>query len=274
MSLNKQGEGKIEWTDFTWNPIQGCMHDCHWQMNDGTVAECYAKTIARKFQSNSFMRDGFEKIYWNPDRLMEPLGKKAPSKLFLDSLSDLMGKDVPEEYIHKVLAVTELADWHVFQLLTKYAPRLAQFHFPSNVWVGVSSPPDMMFGNMLTEEQKERYLRKALTALQEKAASGNITWMSFEPLSQDWARVLVEYPDAIQWAVIGAASKGSQHYAPNEKHVSNLVEVLDGWNLPVFYKGNLRSLPWARSNWRAEFPIVNKSSELSARQLTNVTPQG
>ncbi len=54
--MNKQGNesdksGGIEWTHVfgpgtgvTWNPIGGCRHGCVWEMPDGSVAECYAKS--------------------------------------------------------------------------------------------------------------------------------------------------------------------------------------------------------------------------------------
>jgi protein gp37 len=36
----------IEWTQYTWNPIAGCLHGCAWTMPDGAVANCYAEDVA------------------------------------------------------------------------------------------------------------------------------------------------------------------------------------------------------------------------------------
>lgn len=78
--------------------------------------------------------------------------------------------------------------------------------------------------------------------------------MSFEPLSQNWSSIVAEYRDSLRWAVIGAASNGRTYYPPEEAHVRALIEVLDDHNVPVFFKGNLRPLPWAVANWRDDFP--------------------
>ena len=44
---NPQSRG-ISWTDFTWNPVRGCLHECQWRMPDGEIAICYAKLVAEK----------------------------------------------------------------------------------------------------------------------------------------------------------------------------------------------------------------------------------
>ena len=54
MSLNKQGKGKIEWTDFTWNPVGGCRHACRWKMPDGTIARCYAESFVEQNRKPGF----------------------------------------------------------------------------------------------------------------------------------------------------------------------------------------------------------------------------
>ncbi len=248
--MNKQGPNGIEWTNYTWNPIGGCKHHCRWQMPDGTIAICYAEAVAEGVARNAYQQ-GFEHHYWNPQRLEEPLKVKEPSKIFLDSMSDLMGVWAPENQIKSVLSVCRRADWHTFQLLTKNAPRLLKFDWPSNVWVGVSSAPDFMLNRELSQQQKERYMHKALSTL--TRIDEAITWMSFEPLSWDVSGIVAEYPGAIQWAVIGAASNGKKKYQPDPKHVQNLLDVLAIQEVPAFFKGNL---DWHL--WREDFPQVEQ----------------
>ena len=63
--MNRQKLPKgIEWTrirdadvyserpGYTWNPTGGCHHGCTWQMPDGSITECYAKTIAERFTTS------------------------------------------------------------------------------------------------------------------------------------------------------------------------------------------------------------------------------
>lgn len=261
--MNIQGHSGIEWTKtvlpdgsvrygFTWNPVAGCKHQCRWRMPDGTIARCYAEAVAEGVAMSAYPQ-GFEHHYWNPHRLNEPLKVKEPSKIFIDSMSDLMGTWVPEDQINSVLSVCRRADWHIFQLLTKNAPRLLKFEWPRNVWVGVSSAPDFMLGQELSQQQKERYMHKALTVLQNLRTSPHqpslVTWMSFEPLSWDMAPIVAQYPGILRWAVIGAASNGPKKYQPNPKHVERLLDVLDDQGVPIFFKGNLEWQPW-----REEFP--------------------
>lgn len=263
MTLNEQlPPNAIEWTrirnpdgttrrGFTWNPIAGCLHDCEWIVN-GQRAECYAKTVAEKFSAP--YPNGFAHYYWHPKRLDEPKKLLEGAGIFNDSMSDLMGNWVLEEHIDAIFAVMNETPQHIYQSLTKNAPRYLKFkgEIPGNMWMGVSSPPDHMLKIDLSRQQKERYLHRALETL--SRFENHVTWMSFEPLSLDWAHVVKQYPKALKWAVIGAASHGRNYYPPEEAHVRNLIEVLDAQNVPVFFKGNLRSLPWAAANWREFFP--------------------
>jgi protein gp37 len=252
--MNKQGPTGIEWTDYTWNPVGGCQHGCRWNMPDGSVAVCYAETTAQGVASHSYA-EGFEHHYWSPLRLDEPLRLKQSSRIFLDSMSDLMGAWVPDEQIRAVLDIVRRANWHQFQLLTKNAPRLLKFtdEFPPNLWVGCSLPPSVMFGKPLSPTQQARMWDRILGVLYR--LNSPVRWVSFEPLSFDVALNIYaggyaeDFP--LEWAVIGAASNGRQYFQPDPKHVTELLRVLDHLSVPVFFKGNL---DW--SSWRAEFPTV------------------
>jgi protein gp37 len=264
--MNEQKPPKgIEWTrirhldgtirrGFTWNPIAGCLHDCEWNIA-GQRAECYAKTIAEKF--TAAYPEGFATYYWHEKRLREPLALAEPAGIFPDSMSDLFANWVHHEHLSLILDVMRQAHWHIFQSLTKNTVGYKNVdNLPLNLWLGISSPPDHMFKKELSDRQKQAYLHTALKTLQNLAQQGYVTWMSFEPLSQDWADIVSQYPGAIQWAVIGAASNGRTYYPPEEQHVRNLLDVLNIEQVPVFYKGNMKSLPYARQNWRVEFPEI------------------
>ena len=257
--MNKQGSkdnprGGIEWTHvfgdgtgYTWNPVSGCEHDCQWTMPDGQIAGCYAKAVAEKLRSDKFFPHGFEQITFHPERLKEPGKKKDPSGIFLDSMSDLMGANVLVEYIVKVLDIVRSNPQHVFQLLTKNAPRLLKFKdlFPSNLWVGVSTPPDFMFGKPLSRQQQEAMLRTTLGVL--ASLDSPVRWLSAEPLSWDISPVLSDYPGAINWIVVGAASDGPRYFPPNETDLVNVLAETARQNIPIFFKGNMKSAPLIQS---------------------------
>ena len=242
---------KIEWTDYTFNPIGGCFHACQWQMPDGAIANCYAEDVAERVAQAAYP-EGFEHHYWKPQLLQQPLGVMEPSRIFVGSMADLFGHWVPDEQIQAVLDVCRQAHWHTFQLLTKNPVRVKNFDLPSNVWIGASSPPDFMWNKPLSSAQQTALFERTFESL--KMTKATVRWISFEPLSQDWAWLVDYYGEDIGWAVIGAASNGRDLYSPDERHVRHLIDVLDDYEIPVFFKGNMRSLPWAVENWREEFP--------------------
>lgn len=262
MTMNEQyAPGGIEWvrireinTDgqivtrrgFTWNPTGGCLHGCTWQMPDGSVTQCYAKTVAEKF-TRPFPQ-GFETHYWRGGKtLTDPLRQPSPSGIFVGSMADLFGHWVPADQIQQVLDVMRRADWHIFQTLSKNPTRLTEFGaFPRNVWVGVSLPA----------RRSATGAARALAAYLRKLEEVNavVRFMSIEPLWFDAAPVFRQHLKAyghlpMEWAIIGAASNGRKLYQPLPEWVAGLHNILDEQRIPIFHKGNLK---W--HDHREDFP--------------------
>lgn len=261
--LKKVHADGTETQGYTVNPIAGCYHGCGWdspQSNQQII--CYAKRTAEGAASTAYPH-GFAHHYWYPARLQEMIRLKVSSRIFVGSMADVCGTWVEDNQIAAILETSRAAWWHDILILTKNAPRLLRLPatVASNVQLGVSSPPDYMAGRngtfKLTTVQKERYLRRALETLTEVARTYNIiTWMSFEPLTADIAAIVADYPQALRWAVIGAASDNTgRFHLPRPEHVTNLLAVLHRHNVPVFFKGNLKGSPAARP-WREEYPTV------------------
>ena len=244
----KNGNG-IGWTDYTFNPIAGCFHGCRWTMPDGSEANCYADDVASGIASLAYP-EGFRNHYWKPEKLHEPFDLPRPSKIFLGSMADVMGNWVEEEQIEQVLKTCGEASQHTFQLLTKNAPRLLKFAFPPNVWVGVSIPPTFFSGHQLTMDQQRRMFEKSLQVLEQVKAT--VRWMSLEPLSWDVAPLMSGHP--LQWAVVGAASRGRTFYQPKPEWVSDLLHIFDGGGTPMYMKSNLAWEPR-----RTDFPKHKKA---------------
>ena len=256
----------IQWTDYTWNPIGGCKHACRWVMPDGTIAICYSETTSITFPRT--YAEGFEHHYWRPHMLQDPVNHLEPARIFLDSMSDLMGAWVPEVQIKQVLDVCRNAPWHDFQLLTKNPGRLTKFDFPENLWVGVSSPPDFMKGNRLSIGQQEQMLAKSLRVLADIEVP--VRWMSIEPLSWKVSKIISDHAP-LSWAVIGAATNGRKVYQPLSQHVADLLEVFDKQHVPVFFKGNLWGNP-AAEPWREYFPNFEASPYMAMRLDAHAVP--
>jgi len=253
----------IEYVDETQNADGGCMHDCQWEMPDGTIASCYAGNLAEHGVAKAGYPHGFRHHYWRPHELKKLGAGKIPRLIFANSMSDLFATNVPTEHVHAVLDAMRAAPHHTYLTLTKAAPQLLKYadRLPSNLWVGVSSPPDFFKGKRLTRPQQQAMLRKSLEVLAEvKVKTGNIVWMSAEPVSWDLTAVVgKDHP--LDWCVIGAASHGRKHYQPDPDHVVRLLKVFDASSTPVFFKGNIAALfeghdfkDDSLNRWREDYP--------------------
>jgi protein gp37 len=113
----------IEWTGETWNPLTGCD-----RISPG-CEKCYALTLAARLKAMGqakYQNDGDPRtsgpgfaLTLHPDTLDIPLHWKAPRRVFVNSMSDLFHKDVPDQFIDQVFAVMALTQQHTFQVLTK-----------------------------------------------------------------------------------------------------------------------------------------------------------
>src|ERR1700680_1474785 len=112
-------QSQIEWTDATWNPVRGCT-----KVSPG-CDHCYAETFAERFRGvpGHPYEQGFD-LRLVPEKLAEPLRWKTPKMIFVNSMSDLFHKDVPDAYVLATVRVMQLANWHTYQVLTKRSERL------------------------------------------------------------------------------------------------------------------------------------------------------
>lgn len=116
------GKSSIEWTGETWNPVRGCV-----KVSPG-CKHCYAETFAERWRGvkGSAYEQGFDPMLV-PHKLSEPLTWRKPCTVFVNSMSDLFGEFVPDEYIAAVFGVMASSGWHTYQVLTKRAGRMSEF---------------------------------------------------------------------------------------------------------------------------------------------------
>ena len=126
---------KIDWCDYVWNPVTGCT-----KVSEG-CRNCYAERHAKRFWGDRKFTD----VKCHEDRLGFPQTIKKPSWIFVNSMSDLFHKDVPDSFIHNVMGKMLAKPQHIFIILTKRPDRMKLFieYFPyfgglKNVIYGVS----------------------------------------------------------------------------------------------------------------------------------------
>jgi protein gp37 len=153
---------------------------------------CYAERLAERLRAmgNPRYKNGFT-VTLHPDQLDLPLRWREPRQIFVNSMSDLFHEAVPEEYIRRAFDVMVEARWHVFQVLTKRARRLAdlapRLPWPSNVWQGVSV-------------ENARYVSRVNDLVKVKAA---VRFLSVEPLLGPITQLPL---DGIDWVIVGGES--------------------------------------------------------------------
>src|SRR6266568_1083972 len=113
------GKTSIEWSEYTWNPATGCD-----EVSPG-CDHCYAKRFAERFRgvSGSPYEQGFDLKLW-PARMALPVTWKHPRRIFVNSMSDLFHKDIPDDFILQVFNTMISANHHIYQILTKRPSRL------------------------------------------------------------------------------------------------------------------------------------------------------
>lgn len=206
----------IEWTDRTWNPATGCN-----KVSPGCKF-CYAETITKRFRSN--FENGFS-FTLHPGRLEEPLRWRKPSRIFVNSMSDLFHEDMPIGFLHAVFEVMERAPHHVFQVLTKRDQRLVELSeslpWPPNVWVGVSIESQAY-------EHRIDSLRKV---------PAEVRFLSCEPLLGPLELDL----SGIDWVITGGES-GPKHRPVNPDWVRAIRDACQVAGVAFFHKqwGGLR----------------------------------
>lgn len=195
-------KSKIEWCDRVWNPVTGCTRvspgcdNCYairqshrftgvnGSKFEGVTALYSLQDKAKRLPQSDWEKkvDWTGKVRCHEDLLDMPRRWTKPSRVFVNSMSDLFHDDVPEEFIAKMWYRMAVTDKHVYMILTKrplkmkvilnselFKLRLSQANidFPlKNVWLGVSCE------NQAMADQRIPHLLKTPAA---------VRFVSYEP---------------------------------------------------------------------------------------------
>ena len=131
LGINMQ-KTNIPWCTHTWNPAIGCSLPL---VSEGCL-KCYARKLHngrhKAYLEGKKLPEQYAKPYEEVqllhNRLDEPLKCRAENaKIFVGSMTDLFGPEVPFEFIDKVFAIMALCPQHTFQCLTKRIDRALDF---------------------------------------------------------------------------------------------------------------------------------------------------
>lgn len=250
-------ETSIEWTDKVWNPTRGCS-----RVSTG-CENCYAERMAARFSGPGLPFEGLAtrgkngprwtgKVRLVEDNLPDPLRWKTPSRIFVNSVSDLFHDEIPFEYIAAVFGVMAACPRHTFQVLTKRPERMVEFFRWVESQAGV--PPtafvEIMAANLCDVDQLNppwplpnvwlgvsvethglAYDRIPLL-MQTPAA---VRFLSCEPLLSP----LMIHPSlatgSIHWVIAGGESGPGARECPVSR-IRSLVRQCELAGVPVFVK--------------------------------------
>ena len=263
------GLSNIEWTDATWNPVTGCS-----KVSAG-CKNCYAEALFPR----AYGKRKFTDVQVHPERLDWPLkwrGSPAakaegrPSRIFVNSMSDLFHEDVPAEFIADVFNIMvsvpltcrkrecehedpdcfAVEPPHMFQVLTKRPERMLRFlsgdleRMVGEHWAG-DSPLSLQFEcgprfpnvwlGVSVEDQQTADERIPIL-LQTPAA---VRWVSYEPAlgPVDFSPYLrLATPDSrLQWLVAGGES-GPRARPPHPDWFRSVRDQCQAAGVPFFFK--------------------------------------
>jgi len=204
---------KIEWTDYTWNPVVGCKNNCWY---------CYGKSFSQRFR-----KIPFKKITVHPERFQEPAKIVTPSKIFVGSMTDLFAMWANPIHVINILSIVSLIPYHIFQFLTKNPQNYSMFKFPSNCWLGLT---------LTGKEPLDFQISKVKSLLSLK----NITvkFISLEPLlSLPIYQALIH----ADWVIVGALTGPyADKHRPKPEWIKEIIAICNQAKTPLFIKENIK----------------------------------
>ena len=142
--------------------------------------------------------------------------------IFVNSMSDLFHKDVPDAIIVKVFETMNKAHWHTFQVLTKRPERVLAMDqagllkWSPNIWMG-------------TTVENDKYIDR-IDKLRETKA--NIKFLSCEPLLGSLKDISLE---KIDWVIVGGES-GPKSREIKKEWVLELKDLCEKDGVAFFFK--------------------------------------
>jgi protein gp37 len=238
---------------------------------------CYAKALAHRFWGER----PFEEVHCLEDRLSIPLRWRDPRTIFVNSMSDLFHKDVPDDFIDRVLAVTAIETRHRFLMLTKRAERMARyFDRIGNRYEDLEKAIRRVDPSKSDEEAERLRVRSLgpfgffpnvelgvsveapsaawrINALREIPAA--VRFISAEPLLDSLSVNL----GGLNWVIVGGES-GPHHRPMDLRWLEEIASQCDVRGIPLFVKqdsgprpgqqGRIPDALWARKEFPRERP--------------------
>lgn len=205
----------IEWTNRSWNPTTGCTYYSSAKNGGNECLNCYAEVMTKrlKLMGNPRYKMGFDVVVEHEDVLSEPYAWKKPTTVFVNSMSDLLHKDISGDFIRKVFNVMNETTQHTYQVLSKRHVRLENLPddlvWSRNIWMGVSCGT--------------QYGTKRIKALVESNAKHK--FLSIEPFIQEIFEIDLT---GIDWVIAGGESGNNSYQIAKDEKGEEKYQIING----------------------------------------------
>lgn len=246
-------KSKIEWCDFTWDPVTGCRNDCpfcesrkwlshfkgdiRFHLSDERIQIDEERSLfvitmpLAKNGSSVPAPTGFYPTL-HPYRLPQVFQKIKPANIWVCHSGDLFGRWIPTEWILQVFAAAKQAPWHNYIFLTMDPDRYEELHKAG----ALPSADNFWYGTRLTE-QGDVF-----------TADGYHTFLCLDPLQS--FTVQLEIPK-VEWILLGGYGKLRRHW------IESVMERKG--EIPVFMIGSkLLKKVWSAPLIQEYPPLLNR----------------
>jgi protein gp37 len=206
------GRTKIDWCDYTINPVIGCTFGCEY---------CYAKKLNDRFH---FVED-FSKPQFRKKQL-EKINSIKNSIVFMNSMSDI--SDWTKDILSNVSIALNRSFDNNYLFLTK-RPKEMKIVPLVNCWYGITVTNDKD-KNKIYELDERLY------------GYSNKKFISIEPILEKIS-ITKEELKKIDWVIIGAETGNRKSkIIPKKEWIANIVTDCKKMNIPIFMKSSLKDI--------------------------------
>jgi protein gp37 len=234
----------ISWTGYTWNFI----HGCH-KVSEG-CRHCYAETLSLRYGHTKkpwTKANAAENVMMKPHKLRDPYSLKEPTRIFVNSMSDMFHANIPDWYKALGFAVMLDTPQHTYQILTKRPGRAASWLYdwnkarqtaefraglerlkisplllPANPW-----GDNIWMGTSVEDEKNCKRLDEL------RGCAAKTRFISFEPLIGEIAADVDL--SGFHWAIVGGES-GSDFRPMPHAWARNIRDACERDGLAFFFK--------------------------------------
>ena len=147
--------------------------------------------------------------------------------IFVNSMSDLFHRDVPDEFVLAIFKVMLTADQHIYQVLTKRPARAGRFWDRHHGEFGLNTIPEHIWVGASVENGDVDYRVRHLRGL-----AAEVRFLSCEPLLGPLDRLDLH---GINW-VIGGGESGAGARAVDPSWAIALRDLCVRSGVPFFWK--------------------------------------